>query len=70
MHIYASQALRSTFNLVSMMSEKALSGMLAETSWKDTIVKEPEETIRQKSISDITAQTTTEEELVPLPVSG
>ena len=43
--------------------------MLAEAkaSMWDTIVKESEETIRQKSI---TAQTTIEEKLVPLPVSG
>ena len=63
--------LQSTFNSVSVLIEKTRTGMLAEAkaSMKDTIVKESE-IIRQKSISDITAQTTIEEKQVPLPVSG
>ena len=52
------------------MSDKTRSGMLADASRRDTIVKESEDIIRLKSISDITVQTTTEAELVPLPVSG
>ena len=51
------------------MKERALSGMLAATGRGDTGVKELEETIKQKSVSDIAVQTTTEEGLVPLPVS-
>ena len=53
--------------LVLIMREKAVSGMLATTSRGDGGVKE---TIRQKSVSDIAVQTTTEEGQVPLPVSG
>ena len=63
--------------LVSMMREKAISGMMAATRRGGTSV---EDTIRQKSVSDIAVQTTTEtttttvqttieEGLVPLPVS-
>ena len=63
--VNSSHALRSTFNSVSLMSEKARSGMLADVSKRDIIVKESDEIIRQK----ITVQTTTEEGLVPLPVS-
>ena len=48
------------------MREKALSGMMAAARKGGTIV---EDTIRQKSVSDIAVQTTTEEGLVPLPVS-
>ena len=43
-----------------------MSGMLAASGKGGTIV---EDTIRQKSVSDIAVQTTTEEGLVPLPVS-
>ena len=55
---------------VSILREKALSGMMAAAGRGDTGVKELEELIRQKSVSDIAVQTTTEEGLVPLPVSG
>ena len=53
--------------IVSIMREEAVSGMMAAAGRKDTGV---EMTIRQKSVSDIAIQTTTEERLVPLPVSG
>ena len=36
---------------------------------RDALLKKLEETIRQKSVSDIAVQTTTEEGLVPLPVN-
>ena len=51
--------------LVLVMREKAISGMMAAGKG-GTIV---EDTIRQKSVSDIAVQTTNEEGLVPLPVS-
>ena len=50
-----------------IMREKAVSGMMAAASRRDTGMKE---TIRLKSVSDIAVQTTTEEGLVSLPVSG
>ena len=48
------------------MREKTLSGMMAAAGGTSV-----EDTIRQKSVSDIhvAVQTTTEERLVPLPVS-
>ena len=52
---------------VLVMREKAISGMLTAANRGDTGV---EKTIRRKSVSDIAVQTTTEEGLVPLPVSG
>ena len=51
------------------MREKSLSAMLAEKSGRGIGAKELIETIRQESVSEIAVQTTTEEVLVPLPVS-
>ena len=51
------------------MREKAISGMMVEAGRRDALLKKLEETIRQKSVSDIAVQTTTEEGLVPLPVN-
>ena len=48
-----------------MMREKALSGMMAAGKGGTSV----EDTIGLKSVSDIAVQTTTEEGLVPLPVS-
>ena len=48
------------------MREKALSGMMAAARKGGPSV---EDTIGQKRVSDIAVQTTTEEGLVPLPVS-
>ena len=54
------------------MREKAISGMMASAGSRDTGrgVKALEETIKLKSDNDIAVQTTTEEGLVPLPVSS
>ena len=52
------------------MREKAISGMMSAAGRRDAVVKELEETVRLKSVSDVAVQTTAEEKIVPLPVSA
>ena len=58
-----------SWRLVLIIKEKAVSGMMAAAGRRDT---ESEETIRQKSISEIAVQTieTRGSRLLQLPVSG